>query len=212
MSVKTMINRGCLFVAFLLAQSAFADVNDAVCHVEAKNAAESRRSAGDGVCVSVKDKIALVLTCDHIVRSSETKQLFTEVKVTFPSRKRYKAEIVYTDYDDDLTVLRIHCSDETPCVTVGKESQEGDSVTVIGDSSSVDEPIRTGRVIAPIKQTRHRDFQLDVVIHSGDSGGGVFNSDNHLVGIVSGHWDDRHLAVGPGVRAIKKALDAVRKL
>lgn len=177
-----------------------ADINDAVVSVEAKRPGDDSRSAGNGVCVTP----GIVLTCHHVV---DGKSLF---QVTFPNRKRFRCELVTANRDYDLAVLRFDGDDVPFCPVRENDLKEGDGITLIGDWSGADQPIRRGKIIPEIKNTR-LDLQTNITVGSGDSGGGIFDADGNVVGILSGYWPDdpKRSGMGADTKAMRHLLSLV---
>ncbi len=170
--------------------------NDAVVHVEC---GVGTRDAGDGVCFHVADGKGYVWTNHHIAGN------YSDAMITFPDRRRYVGKVVGYHEGWDLALVVFKCPSDTPSVPLAEvDAKVGDSVTVIGDSSLVTDPIRRGKRIDLIKNTPSR-FQSDVTVGSGDSGGAFLNSKGELVGVVSGCWpeDPKKQGLGADLEALK---------
>jgi serine protease Do len=135
---------------------------------------------GSGVIVSSD---GYILTNNHVVDSA------TDVRVTLPDRREFKAKVVGTDPKTDVAVLKIDASNLTP-ITVGNSSklQVGDQVLAIGNPYGVGQTVTMGIVSATGRANLgiedYEDFiQTDASINPGNSGGALVNDRGELVGI-----------------------------
>jgi serine protease Do len=135
---------------------------------------------GSGVIVS---QDGYILTNNHVVDGA------TDVRVTLPDRREFKATVVGTDPKTDVAVLKIDAH-ELPVVTVGNSSklQVGDAVLAIGNPYGVGQTVTMGIVSATGRANLgiedYEDFiQTDASINPGNSGGALVNDRGELVGI-----------------------------
>jgi len=170
-------------------------VRDAVVVIEAKikntifGQSSVQTSSGSGVVISAE---GYVLTCNHVVDGA------TEVEVVMNSDKRYAATLVGSDAASDLAVLKIKPEGE-PLVFVEQGCSEdlvlGEQVVAIGNPlGTLGGTVTTGIVSATEREIRMSDgttmtlIQTDAAINSGNSGGGLFNLDGQLIGIVNAKY------------------------
>jgi len=99
------------------------------------------------------------------------------------------ARVVLLDLTRDLAVLDVSTRDAEQ-IELGR-AENGDAVRVVGGTSSgtVEATVqrRVSMEVDDVRsQTRSRrsGYELDVAIAGGDSGAGVYDADDHLVGIV----------------------------
>ena len=135
---------------------------------------------GSGVVVSAD---GYILTNNHVVDSA------TDVKVTLPDRREFKAKVIGTDPKTDIAVLKIDASN-LPVITVGNSAklQVGDAVLAIGNPYGVGQTVTMGIVSATGRANLgiedYEDFiQTDASINPGNSGGALVNDRGELVGI-----------------------------
>ncbi len=135
---------------------------------------------GSGVIVSAD---GYILTNNHVVDGA------TDVKVTLPDRREFKAKVIGTDPKTDIAVLKIDASN-LPVITVGNSSklQVGDAVLAIGNPYGVGQTVTMGIVSATGRANLgiedYEDFiQTDASINPGNSGGALVNDRGELVGI-----------------------------
>lgn len=151
---------------------------------------QTSTSAGSGVIISPE---GYILTCHHVVDNA------TSVTVTLNSGSRYQAALVGSDEASDLAVLRIQPKESEPLVWAeqgcSKDLVVGEVVVAIGNplgtlGGTVTDGIisATERNITTSDGTKMTLLQTNAAINSGNSGGGLFNLDGKLVGIVNAKY------------------------
>jgi serine protease Do len=135
---------------------------------------------GSGVIVS---QDGYILTNSHVVDGA------TDVRVTLPDRREFKATVIGTDPKTDIAVVKIAAND-LPVITVGNSTklQVGDEVLAIGNPYGVGQTVTMGIVSATgrggLGIEDYEDFiQTDASINPGNSGGALVNDRGELVGI-----------------------------
>lgn len=135
---------------------------------------------GSGVIVSPD---GYILTNNHVVDGA------TDVRVTLPDRREFKARVIGTDKRTDIALIKIDASN-LPAITVGNSSkiQVGDAVLAIGNPYGVGQTVTMGIVSAlgrsDLGIEDYEDFiQTDAPINPGNSGGALVNDRGELVGI-----------------------------
>lgn len=135
------------------------------------------------------DEKGHIVTNAHVVQSADT------MHITFQDGTMSVGEVVATDPDSDLAVLKIDPEgyDLQP-VTMGRseELQVGMRVAVIGTPFSQEQTLTSGIVSALDRtmntMTRYRipdSIQFDAATNPGNSGGPLFNNRGEVVGVVS---------------------------
>ncbi|HZC68774.1 MAG TPA: DegQ family serine endoprotease [Nitrospirales bacterium] len=135
---------------------------------------------GSGVIVSPDGHI---ITNNHVVDGA------SELTVTLPDKREFKAKIVGTDSKTDLAVIKIDASN-LPYVRWGDSSklQVGEYVLAVGNPFGLNSTVTLGIVSAlgrgHMGITQYEDFiQTDAAINPGNSGGALINTAGELVGI-----------------------------
>lgn len=125
----------------------------------------------------------LIVTNAHVVNGAGTLQ------VTLDDRRTYDAEIVATDEETDLAVIRIDAQGLKP-VTFGDSDavQVGDWVIAIGSPFGLDQTVTAGIISAKgrsgVGVAEFEDFlQTDAPINPGNSGGPLLNLRGEVIGI-----------------------------
>lgn len=141
---------------------------------------ETQVGFGSGVIVSAQ---GILLTNNHVIEGA------TAIEVRLPDGRETKAEVVGTDPETDLAVLRISL-DKLPAITLGHLDavRVGDVVLAIGNPFNVGQTVTSGIVSALGRQglglsTFESFVQTDAAINPGNSGGALVDVNGHLVGI-----------------------------
>ena len=148
----------------------------------APRAPRSHREGGLGSGVIISSD-GYILTNNHVVDGA------TDVRVTMPDRREYKATVIGTDAKTDIALIKIDASN-LPAITIGNSSklQIGDEVLAIGNPFGVGQTVTMGIVSATGRTglgiEEYEDFiQTDASINPGNSGGALVNDRGELVGI-----------------------------
>ncbi len=151
---------------------------------------QTKSSAGSGVIISAD---GYILTCNHVVEGA------VSVTVTLNTGGQYEASLVGSDARSDLAVLRIEPRADEPLTFAEQgcsaDLVKGERVVAIGNplgtlGGTVSDGIisHTEREIAMSDGTVMTLLQTDAAINSGNSGGGLFNLDGKLIGIVNAKY------------------------
>lgn len=140
-------------------------------------------SAGSGVIVDAAN--GYILTNHHVVDGAE------KIQISLHDDSTLDAEIVGSDRDTDIAVLRVEPNDLTE-LPIGESDdvEVGDFVIAIGNPFGLGHTVTSGIVSAlgrsGISRTGYEDFiQTDASINPGNSGGALVNMSGELVGINS---------------------------
>ena len=133
------------------------------------------RGSGSGSIVSPE---GLVLTNNHVVRSARGGQ----VSVSTSKGKRYTGQVVATDPNNDLALVRLNTTDRFPTVRLSNAEniQVGQRVFAIGSPFGLSGTLTTG-ILSRIG--RNGDLQTDAALNPGNSGGPLLNSRSELIGV-----------------------------
>ncbi len=137
-------------------------------------------AAGTGF---IFDAAGYVATNNHVVSGAD------EVTVTMYDGQEFSAEVVGTDPDTDLAVLKIDAGKDLPYLTFADSDdvRVGDPVIAIGNPFGLGSTVTAGIVSAQnrvIGAGRFDDFmQIDAPINHGNSGGPTFNLAGEVIGV-----------------------------
>ena len=138
------------------------------------------RGLGSGVIVDAAK--GLVLTNHHVIAEAD------EIKIRLADDRELEAELVGSDPDSDLAVLRIP-SENLTAVELGNSDtlEVGDFVVAIGNPFGLRQTVTSGIVSAKGRSglgNRYENFiQTDASINRGNSGGALVDLRGRLVGI-----------------------------
>lgn len=138
------------------------------------------RSLGSGFVI---DPSGYIVTNNHVIDGAE------EITVRFADNMEYDAELVGTDPEGDLALLKIDAGKKLPYAKWGdsEKIRVGDWVVAVGNPFGLG-----GTVTAGILSARHRNInagpfddylQTDASINRGNSGGPMFNTKGEVIGV-----------------------------
>ncbi|MBN8726446.1 MAG: trypsin-like peptidase domain-containing protein [Xanthomonadales bacterium] len=137
------------------------------------------QSLGSGVIFSSD---GYVLTNYHVISGAD------DIKVQLNDGRVSKAEVIGSDAETDLAVLKIDIDTLPATVVADAEAAEvGDVVLAIGNPVGLGQTVTMGIVSATgrqLKMSAYEDFiQTDAAINAGNSGGALVNTLGELIGI-----------------------------
>ncbi len=151
---------------------------------------------------SIIDKRGYVLTNVHVVKDA------VRVYVTLADGSRIASEVVGTDPENDLAVLKFDPGErELQTISLGTSSElrVGQKVLAIGNPFSFDRTLTTGVVSGlgrPIQNSNgtiiQGMIQTDASINPGNSGGPLLDSRGNLIGINTMIYSPSGGSVGVG--------------
>lgn len=159
------------------------------------------REGGSG-SGSIIDKRGYILTNRHVVENAY------EVLITLYNGKQFKGEVVGTDPENDLAVVKFDPGGmKLNTIPMGSSSnlKVGQKVLAIGNPFGYDRTLTTGIVSGlgrPVRNDRDiviRDMiQTDASINPGNSGGPLINSRGEMIGINTMIYSPTGGSVGIG--------------
>jgi len=139
-----------------------------------------QQGLGSGVIVSPE---GYILTNNHVIEGAQ------EIEVTLSDSRHAIAQVIGTDPDTDLAILRIKL-ERLPVITLGNSdtAQVGDRVLAIGNPFGVGQTVTSGIVSALGRNqlginTFENFIQTDAAINPGNSGGALVDVNGNLIGI-----------------------------
>lgn len=153
------------------------------------------QSTGSGVIINAQ---GYVVTNNHVVQDAE------KVEVTLNDNRTLRAEVIGTDPDTDLAVLKITAKDLTHLSFVNSDlTRVGEWVLAVGNPFNLNSTVTAGIISAkgrniniinsnqqpgdngqPAGNTAIESFiQTDAAINPGNSGGALVNLSGGLIGI-----------------------------
>jgi S1-C subfamily serine protease len=140
------------------------------------------RGMGSGVAVSPD---GLIVTNDHVVDGASA------LEVVFPEGRQLAADVIGTDRDTDLALLKAHGSG-LPTATLGDSAtlRRGQIAVAIGNPLGFDSTVTAGVVSALGRSLMSRSgrpiedvIQTDAALNPGNSGGALVSSSSEVIGI-----------------------------
>ena len=139
--------------------------------------------AGSGVIISAD---GLIITNNRVVEGANT------ITVTTKDGTEYPAELIGTDSESDIAVIKIDATD-LPFALIGDsdELKVGQEVVAVGNPLGELGGTVTNGIISALSRdvniegTEMTLIQTNAAINPGNSGGGLFNMYGELIGIVN---------------------------
>lgn len=157
---------------------------------------EPSSSLGSGVLVSPE---GYILTNHHVISGAD------EIDVALSDGRKVKAQIIGSDPETDVAVLKIEAKQLPTPITLGKvESVHvGDVVLAIGNPFGVGQTVTSGIVSALGRDhvginTFENFIQTDAAINPGNSGGALIDTRGNLIGINTAIYSNNGGSMGIG--------------
>lgn len=145
-----------------------------------------RRSAtaiGSGFIV---DKSGYILTNAHVIEDA------AKVTVRLDSGEELAAEIIGSDEETDIAVLKVNAGRDLPAVKFGnsENARVGDWVLAIGSPFGLNRTVTAGIISQTKRETPYatpfqKFIQTDAAINRGNSGGPLVNLNGEVIGVNS---------------------------
>jgi serine protease DegQ len=167
---------------------------------------EQTSSLGSGVIVNSE---GLIVTNQHVVEAAD------EIEVSLNDGRTTQAELVGTDPETDLAVLRIKL-DNLPSLKFAAEEtvRVGDVVLAMGNPFGVGQTVTMGIVSALGRNhvginTFENFIQTDAAINPGNSGGALVDTAGNLLGINTAIYSRSGGSLGIGFAIPAKTVQGV---
>jgi S1-C subfamily serine protease len=148
------------------------------------------------VCAGVWVADEWILTANHCLVDEADDGSITDVpsaafEIAESIGFHYRAEVVFRDPEHDLALLRAKTWPIHRTAVIAYESPApGTHVHVVGHPGGFLYTYATGQVMAPVRHDARLpdgpDLQVQVPVAPGNSGGGAFDDEGHLVGLMDG--------------------------
>ena len=161
------------------------------------------QSLGSGVIVDAQK--GYVLTNNHVIAGAD------DISITLADGRSFEAEVIGTDPDTDLAMVRIPAEDlQALPFADSSRLRVGDFVVAVGNPFGLGQTVTSG-IVSALGRTGFRGLefqnfiQTDASINPGNSGGALINLRGELVGINSAIFTPSGGNVGIGF-AIPSAM------
>jgi Do/DeqQ family serine protease len=145
-----------------------------------KGETKAQVGTGSGVIIS---EDGYIVTNNHVIENA------SELEVTLNNDKTYKAQLIGTDKQMDIALLKIKSNAKLPYLKFADSDQIklGEWVLAVGNPFNLTSTVTAGIISAKarnLSQTGIQSFiQTDAVVNPGNSGGALVNTHGELVGI-----------------------------
>ncbi len=134
---------------------------------------------GSGVIISQDGHI---VTNNHVIENA------TQLQVTLNNNKTYDAELIGTDPNSDIALIKIEAEKKLPYLAFADSDniKVGEWVLAVGNPFSLTSTVTAGIVSAKARALGRIDqsfIQTDAAVNPGNSGGALVNTNGDLVGI-----------------------------
>ncbi|WP_049630565.1 S1C family serine protease [Cellvibrio sp. pealriver] len=169
-----------------------------------------QNTLGSGVIVDAQGHI---LTNKHVVNGAD------KILVLLYDGRGASAELIGTDPENDLAVLKINADNLNP-ITIGNSNhiRVGDVVLAIGNPFGVGQSVSQGIVSATGRwnlgiNSAENFIQTDAAINPGNSGGALIDAYGNLIGINTAMLDETGASVGISFAVpAEKAMNSLRQI
>ncbi|WP_108244691.1 S1C family serine protease [Muricauda brasiliensis] len=135
---------------------------------------------GSGVIISPD---GYIVTNNHVIANS------SQLEVVLNNNKSYEAEVIGTDADSDIALLKIDAEDALPYLAFGDSDNAkiGEWVLAVGNPFNLTSTVTAGIVSAKARSLAPSGaqsfIQTDAAVNPGNSGGALVNTNGDLIGI-----------------------------
>jgi S1-C subfamily serine protease len=114
-----------------------------------------------------------------------------EIEITTNNNKTYKANVIGSDPDTDIAVLKINSGEKLPYIYFGNSdtTRIGEWVLAVGNPFNLNSTVTAGIISAKSRDLNKSDgvnesyIQTDAAVNRGNSGGALVNTSGELIGI-----------------------------
>jgi serine protease Do len=133
---------------------------------------------GSGVIISPD---GFIVTNHHVVASAQN------LEVTLNNNQTYTAQLVGSDQNSDIALLKIEPGEPLTYLTFGDsdQTQIGEWVLAVGNPFNLTSTVTAGIISAKARDLgKNQSFiQTDAAVNPGNSGGALVDTQGHLIGI-----------------------------
>ncbi len=142
-----------------------------------------QRASGSGVIISPD---GYIVTNNHVINKAD------EIEVVLNDKRSFTAQLVGTDPNTDIALLKIEATD-LPVIVMGNSDdiRVGEWVLAVGNPFNLTSTVTAGIVSAKARNINILDtdmkiesfIQTDAAVNPGNSGGALVNTRGELIGI-----------------------------
>jgi len=147
-----------------------------------RSSQEYTAGAGSGVIITPD---GFIITNNHVIEGA------TKLEVKLNDNRTYEAEIIGTDSNADIALLKVNTDEELPYIPFGDSDaiQVGEWALAVGNPFNLTSTVTAGIISAKARDLNDKDrqyqsfIQTDAAINPGNSGGALVNTRGELIGI-----------------------------
>jgi Do/DeqQ family serine protease len=135
---------------------------------------------GSGVIIS---QDGYIVTNNHVIAKA------SQLQVTLNNNRTYEAELIGTDPNSDIALIKIDTEEKLPYLAFGDSDNTkiGEWVLAVGNPFNLTSTVTAGIVSAKARSLDTRSnqsfIQTDAAVNPGNSGGALVNTNGALIGI-----------------------------
>ncbi|MGB3151397.1 MAG: trypsin-like peptidase domain-containing protein [Maribacter sp.] len=135
---------------------------------------------GSGVIIS---QDGYIVTNNHVIANA------SQLQVTLNNNKTYDAELIGSDPNSDIALIKIDADDKLPYLAFGDSDNTkiGEWVLAVGNPFNLTSTVTAGIISAKARSLDLRSnqsfIQTDAAVNPGNSGGALVNTNGDLIGI-----------------------------
>ena len=135
---------------------------------------------GSGVIISPD---GYIITNNHVIANAQA------IEITTNDNKTYNAELVGTDPNTDIALLKVESEDDLPYTAFGDSNsvKVGEWVLAVGNPFNLTSTVTAGIISAKSRDLTGKNMQsflqTDAAVNPGNSGGALVNTNGELIGI-----------------------------
>lgn len=160
----------------------------------------------------IVDADGYILTNHHVVDGAQ------ELTVVLKSGKSYQAEVVGSDIQTDIALLKVNADTKLPAVSLGRSDhvRVGEWVVAIGNPFGLDYTVTAGIISAKGRNIGHGPYddfiQTDASINPGNSGGPLFNMEGEVIGVNTAiRRDGQGIGFAVPIDTVKRVVPQLRQ-
>ena len=141
---------------------------------------QAQIGTGSGVIISPD---GYIVTNNHVIEGAQT------IEITTNDNKTYTAELIGTDSNTDIALLKIEALEPFSYSIFGdsNEAKVGEWVLAVGNPFNLTSTVTAGIISAKSRdlsgKTTQSFIQTDAAVNPGNSGGALVNTNGELIGI-----------------------------
>lgn len=196
-------------------------VQDSIVYIEVFVESRGKKTLYGSASGIIISKDGYIVTNHHVVEDVDSytvKVNNTDPQTGLSEAETYDAELIGSDKDTDLAVLKIKASN-LPAAVLGDSNQLhlGDDVIAIGNPLGLETSVSKGIVSGLNRKISDSvrglsSIQTDTGINSGNSGGALFNMYGEVVGVVASKYVESYAESLGFAITINEARDVIDDL